>query len=109
MSKKQKKVLVRIIAALMLLAGVILLDKLASLPQWAMIVLYLVPYFLIGYDILWKALKGIKNRQAFDENFLNGSGHRWRPLLTRLQRGRGCYAVLPDRRAVSECGGGQEP
>ena len=70
MSKKQKKVLVRIIAALMLLAGVILLDKLALLPQWAMIVLYLVPYFVIGYDILWKALKGIKNRQAFDENFL---------------------------------------
>lgn len=70
MSKKQKKVLVRIIAALMLLAGVILLDKLASLPQWAMIVLYLVPYFVIGYDILWKALKGIKNRQVFDENFL---------------------------------------
>lgn len=70
MSKKQKKVLVRIIAALILLAGVILLDKLASLPQWAMIVLYLVPYFVIGYDILWKALKGIKNRQVFDENFL---------------------------------------
>ena len=70
MSEKQKKVLVRIIAALMLLAGVILLDKLALLPQWAMIVLYLVPYFVIGYDILWKALKGIKNRQVFDENFL---------------------------------------
>ena len=70
MSKKQKKVLVRIIAAQMLLAGVILLDKLALLPQWAMIVLYLVPYFVIGYDILWKALKGIKNRQVFDENFL---------------------------------------
>ena len=70
MSKKQKKVLVRIIAALMLLAGVILLDKLALLPQWTMIVLYLVPYFVIGYDILWKALKGIKNRQVFDENFL---------------------------------------
>lgn len=70
MSKKQKKVLVRIIVALLLLAGVILLDKLALLPQWAMIVLYLVPYFVIGYDILWKALKGIKNRQVFDENFL---------------------------------------
>ena len=70
MSKKQKKVLVRMIVALVLLAGVILLDKLALLPQWAMIVLYLVPYFVIGYDILWKALKGIKNRQAFDENFL---------------------------------------
>lgn len=70
MSKKQKKVLVRIIAALVLLAGVILLDKLALLPLWAMIVLYLVPYFVIGYDILWKALKGIKNRQVFDENFL---------------------------------------
>lgn len=70
MSKKQKKVLVRIIVALVLLAGVILLDKLALLPQWAMIVLYLMPYFVIGYDILWKALKGIKNRQVFDENFL---------------------------------------
>ena len=70
MSKKQKKVLVRIIVALVLLAGVILLDKLALLPQWTMIVLYLVPYFVIGYDILWKALKGIKNRQVFDENFL---------------------------------------
>lgn len=70
MSKKQKKVLVRIIVALLLLAGAILLDKLALLPQWAMIVLYLVPYFVIGYDILWKALKGIKNRQVFDENFL---------------------------------------
>ena len=70
MSKKQKKVLVRIIVALLLLAGVILLDKLALLPQRAMIVLYLVPYFVIGYDILWKALKGIKNRQVFDENFL---------------------------------------
>ena len=70
MSKKQKKVLVRIIVALVMLAGVILLDKLALLPQWAMIVLYLVPYFVIGYDILWKALKGIKNRQVFDENFL---------------------------------------
>lgn len=70
MSKKQKKVLVRIIVALVLLAGVILLDKLALLPQWAMIVLYLVPYFVIGYDILWKALKGIKKRQVFDENFL---------------------------------------
>ena len=70
MSKKQKKVLVRIIVALVLLAGVILLDKQTLLPQWAMIVLYLVPYFVIGYDILWKALKGIKNRQVFDENFL---------------------------------------
>ena len=70
MSKKQKKVLVRVIVALVLLAGVILLDKLALLPQWAMIVLYLVPYFVIGYDILWKALKGVKNRQVFDENFL---------------------------------------
>lgn len=70
MSKKQKKVLVRMIVALLLLAGAILLDKLALLPQWTMIVLYLVPYFVIGYDILWKALKGIKNRQVFDENFL---------------------------------------
>lgn len=69
MSKKQKKVLVRIIVALVLLAGVILLDKLALLPQWAMIVLYLVPYFVIGYDILWKALKGIKNARCLTRIF----------------------------------------
>ena len=108
MSKKQKKVLVRIIVALMLLAGAILLDKLALLPQWAMIVLYLVPYFVIGYDILWKALKGIKNRQVFDENFLMAVATVG-ALCYKEFKGRGRYAVLSDRRAVPECGSGQEP
>ena len=66
MNKKQKKMLVRIgIAAILLLA----------LPQvpaegLARFALYMIPYLTIGYDILLKAAKGIKNRQIFDENFL---------------------------------------
>lgn len=70
MSKKQKKVLFRILAAVVLLVGVTVTDTQVMLPAWARILLYLVPYFVIGYDILWKAVKGIKNRQVFDENFL---------------------------------------
>ena len=66
MSKKQKKVLVRIIAAAVLLAAA----KILALPVWLSAVLYLVSYAVIGYDILKKAFKGIMNRQVFDENFL---------------------------------------
>ena len=65
MNKKQKKVLVRIIASAVLTA------VLALLPDWQWKwVLFLVPYLVIGYDILLKAVKGIRNRQPFDENFL---------------------------------------
>ena len=66
MSKKQKKMLVRIIAA------AVLLIVLNFIPATGIVrfILYLVPYLVIGYDILLKALKGIKNRQVFDENFL---------------------------------------
>ena len=66
MSKKQKKVLVRIIAAAVLLAAA----KILTLPVWLSAALYLVSYAVIGYDILKKAFKGIMNRQVFDENFL---------------------------------------
>ena len=66
MSKKQKKVLVRIIAAAVLLAAA----KILALPVWLSAALYLVSYAVIGYDILKKAFKGIMNRQVFDENFL---------------------------------------
>ena len=66
MNKKQKKVLIRIIAA------VVLLITLAFVPAegWLQFALYMIPYLVIGYDILKKAVKGILNRQVFDENFL---------------------------------------
>ncbi len=70
MSKKQKKVLYRIIISLVLLVAVSIVDTLVELPMIAQVVLYLIPYFIIGYDILRKAGKGILNRQVFDENFL---------------------------------------
>ena len=70
MTKKQKKVLYRIIISLVLLVAVSIVDTLVELPLIAQVILYLIPYFIIGYDILKKAGKGILNRQVFDENFL---------------------------------------
>lgn len=66
MNKKQKKVLARIIIA------VVLMIILHFIPVKGIIrfLLYMVPYLVIGYDILKKAFKGIKNKQVFDENFL---------------------------------------
>ena len=66
MNKKQKKVLARIIIA------AVLMIILHFIPVKGIIrfLLYMVPYLVIGYDILKKAFKGIKNKQVFDENFL---------------------------------------
>ncbi|MBR4707208.1 MAG: cadmium-translocating P-type ATPase [Pseudobutyrivibrio sp.] len=68
MNKKQKNVLYRIIAASLMMIVLLLLP----LEEKSIIrfVLFLAPYFTIGYDILRKAFKGIKNKQVFDENFL---------------------------------------
>ena len=66
MNKKQKKMLMRILAAAVLLIAV----SLAPSEGVLRFALYMVPYLIIGYDILLKAGKGIKNRQVFDENFL---------------------------------------
>ena len=66
MNRKQKKNLIRIIIAAVLLIFL----KLVSLPAWLSVVLYLAAYIVIGYDILRKAFKGILNKQVFDENFL---------------------------------------
>ena len=66
MNRKQKKNLIRIIIAAVLLIFL----KLVSLPTWLSVVLYLAAYIVIGYDILRKAFKGILNKQVFDENFL---------------------------------------
>ena len=74
MTRKQKKMLIRIIvsAALLLLCKVIF--KLVELPDayspYIKFVAYMIPYFVIGWDILKKAFKGILNKQVFDENFL---------------------------------------
>ena len=70
MSSKQKKILYRIIISLILLAADIILTHFLSLNIIIEVALYLIPYFIIGYDILLKSFKGIKNRQIFDENFL---------------------------------------
>ncbi len=66
MNRKQKKMLVRIVIAFALMVGL----HFTQASGWARFALYLVPYLVIGYDILIKAAKGIKNRQMFDESFL---------------------------------------
>ncbi len=68
MSKKQKKILIRIIAAgiLLIIAALLPLEENSLLRLAA----FLVPYGIIGWDVLWKAIRNIKNGQVFDENFL---------------------------------------
>lgn len=75
MNKKQKKVLARIIAAIVMLIVLKVLEAVVPFEQLlfgniVLFVLYMVPYLTIGYDILRKAWKGILKRQVFDENFL---------------------------------------
>ena len=66
MNKKQKKVLVRIIIAAVLM----IVFSVIPLKGYLRFVLFMIPYVIIGYDILRKAIKGILNKQVFDENFL---------------------------------------
>ena len=66
MNKKQKKMLVRIIIA----AALMIILHFVPVKGVIRFLLYLIPYFVIGYDILRKAFKGIMNHQVFDENFL---------------------------------------
>ena len=66
MNKKQKKMLVRILAA----AALLILLNFLPVTGWLRFMLYLIPYLIVGYDILIKAGKGIRNRQVFDECFL---------------------------------------
>ena len=66
MNKKQKKVLIRILVTIVLLVVL----HFIPVEGYARMALYMIPYLVIGYDILRKAFKGIMNRQVFDENFL---------------------------------------
>lgn len=70
MTKKQKKVLIRIIIAAVLIAALKLLFHFVTVNKYIELVAFLVPYFVIGYDILKKAIHGIFNGEVFDENFL---------------------------------------
>ncbi|MBO4360599.1 MAG: cadmium-translocating P-type ATPase [Eubacteriaceae bacterium] len=73
MNKKQKNLLLRIIIAAVFFVPLYLISEGyvdLGIPDWGVFILFLVPYLLVGYDILKKAFKGIMNKQVFDENFL---------------------------------------
>lgn len=70
MTKKQKKVLIRIIASAVLIVALKVVGSFVEINRYLEFALYMIPYLVIGYDILRKAFMGIKNKQVFDENFL---------------------------------------
>nr|WP_302286165.1 heavy metal translocating P-type ATPase [Catenibacterium mitsuokai] len=70
MTKKQKNVLNRIIIAIVLLIVITVFKTIVPVPGYVEFVLYLIPYFVIGHDILRKSIKNISHGQVFDENFL---------------------------------------
>lgn len=74
MTKKQKNMLTRILVTAVLYAALVAADHMKIIPVvlegWKLLFLYLIPYFVIGWDILYKAVRNIKNGQVFDENFL---------------------------------------
>lgn len=74
MTKKQKHMLVRIAAAFVMLAVMLVVEHSGIgdriQPVWLLAIISLIPYLVIGYDILWKAFRNIRNGQVFDENFL---------------------------------------
>ena len=74
MTKKQKAMLWRIIATFIVYIPLAVADHMGALPEspgtWGKLALYLIPYVLVGWDIVYKAFRNIKNGQVFDENFL---------------------------------------
>ena len=70
MTKKQKKMLRRILLAAALTLCAVLVLQFVALPWYGQLILWLIPYLVIGYDVLRKALLGIRNGEVFDENFL---------------------------------------
>ena len=110
MNKKQKKVFIRIIVAAVLMVVLSLLP----IDGWLKFVLFMIPYLVIGHDILLKAWKGILNRQVFDENFLMAVATIGAILLGDYKEGVAVmlfyqigelfqsYAVGKSRRNISE-------
>ena len=70
MTAKQKKNLWRIIISLILVTVLIIFTHLIKINKWIQLPLFLIPYFIVGYDVLKAAIKNIKNGRVFDENFL---------------------------------------
>lgn len=70
LTKKQKKTLIRIAASAVLLAAAYAAAHFISMPWWVSLMIFLVPYGVIGLDILWRAVRNIAHGQIFDENFL---------------------------------------
>ena len=73
MNQKQKNLLIRILVAAVFLVPLYLISEgvvAVELPKWALLLLFLIPYLVVGHDILRKAFRGIRNRQVFDEHFL---------------------------------------
>lgn len=70
MTRKQKKVLIRVIISAILVVGLRITFQFADVNKYIELVCYLIPYFIIGYDILKKAVLGIFHGEVFDENFL---------------------------------------
>ena len=110
MNKKQKKMLTRIIIAFVLIAILSVL----SVDGYLEFALYMIPYLVIGYDILIKAFKGIRNKQVFDENFLMAVATIGAILLKDYKEGTAVmlfyqigelfqsYAVGKSRRNITE-------
>ena len=110
MNKKQKKVLTRIIIAFVLLV----LLRFLPVDGFLRMALYMIPYLVIGYDILIKAFKGIRNKQVFDENFLMAVATIGAILLKDYKEGTAVmlfyqigelfqsYAVGKSRRNITE-------
>ena len=110
MTKKQKKVLWRILIA----AALLILVQLLPVQGWPRLVLFMIPYLIIGYDILIKAWKGIRNGQPFDENFLMAVATVGAMALGEYLEGAAVmlfyqigelfqsYAVGKSRRSISE-------
>lgn len=72
MSRKQKRNLARILIATALLIVIAVISHVLPMPWWLKLLLYLIPYAVIGYDVLWEAARNIIHGQVFDENFLMG-------------------------------------
>ena len=110
MNKKQKKMLIRIIISFILFIAL----RILSLNNFYETILFLITYFIIGYDILKKAIKGILNRQVFDENFLMAIATVGAIALGEYSEGTAVmlfyqigewfqsYAVGKSRRSISE-------
>lgn len=73
MAKKQKRMLVRILVTFIVFVVLMICENTGlweGLPRWGLLILYVVPYLIVGYDIVYKAARNIAHGQIFDENFL---------------------------------------